>query len=146
SCEASTAVLERLAHDTRKDHIMSTINRKLTMLASLISVASLLMAVTARSAFALSTTATVTAVKVYIADGNDPNGQGLTLQITSTGQNPWTQITPQTLCKTVTNVSADTIKGWQSLAEAALLSGKQAKIDSVVCNTVPYITGITLMQ
>jgi hypothetical protein len=40
----------------------------------------------------------------------------------------------------------DTIKLWQSLGEAALLSGKTVQIDYVVCNNLNAIYAVTLKQ
>jgi hypothetical protein len=42
--------------------------------------------------------------------------------------------------------SADSVRAFQSIAQAALLSGKNARVYYTTCSSVKWITDITLFQ
>jgi hypothetical protein len=70
---------------------------------------------------------------------------GGTLLVQLNGVNFYGQLATQAAC-TTNNQTIDTLKAWQSLAQAALLSGKQLKIYYNVCGSTNYITAMDLNQ
>jgi hypothetical protein len=66
-----------------------------------------------------------------------------TLLVQSAGVNYYAQLTTGAGC-TQYNRTADTLKAWQSLAQAALLSGKTVRIYYATCNNFRFITAFDL--
>jgi len=93
----------------------------------------------ASTAGALDKQATVNAVEY---------SQGVLLIQLSDGTNYFGQVTADASICNVHNVTLDTLNKWQSLAEAALLSGKQLKIYFTNCGSPnkKYISVIDLWK
>jgi hypothetical protein len=65
------------------------------------------------------------------------------LLIQSAGVNYYAQLSPGAPCA-ANNKTADTLKAWQSLGQAALLSGKTVRIYYASCNGFRFITALDL--
>jgi hypothetical protein len=65
------------------------------------------------------------------------------LLVQSAGANYFGQLNTQSGC-TSNNQSVDTLRAWQNLAQAALLSGKSMRIFFNTCGGVNYIAGLDL--
>jgi len=78
------------------------------------------------------------------AGADNPNLNTLFVQTSDTGTNYMAKTVAPSGC-TDNNQTIDTIKMWQSLAQAALLSGKQIHVYFNVCGGINYITQIDLL-
>ena len=101
-------------------------------------------------AFATSTPGTPAVGKVNIIEWISPTGVGGNTLLIQTNQNGtlvnyFAQIATQAGC-TENNQNIDTIKIWQSQAQAALLAGKNLKVYFNICNSQNYITTMDLNQ
>jgi len=72
-------------------------------------------------------------------------GPGALLVQLTGGVNYVAQLNTQAGC-TANNQTMDTLKGYQSMAQAALLAGKTVKIYFNVCGGSNYISGLDLNQ
>jgi len=71
--------------------------------------------------------------------------EGTLIVQTGNSVNYYGQLVTQAGCTHI-NKKADTLKAWQGLAQAALLSGKSVRIYYDTCNSIRYIYAIDLIK
>lgn len=109
---------------------------------SLLAIVGSFLALGTTSSTALADTPGSAQRTVGIVEFGGPN---LTIQLSDGTNYLATRNASSALCS-VYNVTPDTLKIWQGMAEAALLSGKMLKIYYTTCSAdnLPYITTVDL--